>query len=71
MSERNIPLLLNDIVDAIGNILDFTKGYSFEKYTSDLKTRHAVERNFEIMGEAISQIPNSFKEKNPVLNGAL
>ena len=50
MSERDIPSLLQDILDAIGNIKDFTKGITFDMYLGDLKTKHAVERNFSIIG---------------------
>lgn len=49
MSERDIQLLLQDILEAIGNIKDFTKDISFDIYQADLKTKHAVERNFSIM----------------------
>jgi uncharacterized protein with HEPN domain len=52
MSERDIPSLLQDILEAIGNIKDFTRGITFEMYLVDLKTKHAVERNFSIIGEA-------------------
>ena len=65
MSERDITLLLFDIKTAIENILEFTKSYTFEQYKSDLKTRHAVERNFEIIGEAVSQIPEIYKDRHP------
>jgi uncharacterized protein with HEPN domain len=49
MSERDIPLLLQDILDAIGNIKDFTRGITLDIYLGDLKTKHAVERNFSII----------------------
>jgi uncharacterized protein with HEPN domain len=65
MSERDIPLLLEDIQGAITAILDYTRGYNLEKYEADLKTRHAVERNFEIIGEAASRIPQHFKDLHP------
>ncbi len=65
MSERNIPLLLEDIKTAIISILNYTIDYNSEKYLSDLKTRHAVERNFEIIGEATSKLPESFKTLHP------
>ena len=61
MSEREISLLLADIKDSITNILEFTKGTTFEMYQSDLKTKHAVERNFEIIGEAASRVPENYK----------
>lgn len=65
MSEREIPLLLRDIKVAIETIFQFTEGYTFETYESDLKTRQAVERNFEIIGEAASRLPTNYKEAHP------
>ncbi len=64
MSERQLPLLLENIANAIGNILSFTKEISFEMYETDIKTRQAVERNFMIIGEAVTRIPHTFKEKH-------
>jgi uncharacterized protein with HEPN domain len=64
MSDRSILLLLNDIAEAIQNIFDFTNGMSFEEYCSDLKTKHAVEHNFMIIGEAVSRMPAGFKQKH-------
>jgi uncharacterized protein with HEPN domain len=65
MSERVTPLLLDDIQCAINNILEFTKGMTLETYESDLKTRFAVERNFEIIGEAAARISEDFKMSHP------
>ena len=60
MSERASPLLLMDIKSAIEAILQYTDAYNFESYETDLKTRHAVERNFEIIGEAANRLPDNF-----------
>ncbi|SEO06297.1 Uncharacterized conserved protein, contains HEPN domain [bacterium A37T11] len=65
MSERDLSLLLQDIEQAVKSILDYTYGYSFSDYEQDLKTRHAVERNFEIIGEAAARISTDFKNKYP------
>ena len=62
MSERDIPSLLQDILDAIGSIRAFTERMTFEHYQSDLKTRHAVERNFSIIGEAVARIDKPFRD---------
>jgi uncharacterized protein with HEPN domain len=35
MSERDIPSILQDILEAIGNIKDFTRGITFEIYLVD------------------------------------
>ena len=65
MSERVTPLLLDDIQSAINIILEFTKGMTLEMYESDIKTRFAVERNFEIIGEAAARISEDFKMSHP------
>ena len=65
MSDRELSLLLEDIRTAITTILEFFKGFSFEQYESDLKTRYAIERNFEIIGEATSHIPQHYKDQHP------
>lgn len=62
MSERNLSLLLLDIKVSIGKILEYTAGMTFESYDADSKTKDAVERNFEIIGEAASRIPDDFKK---------
>jgi uncharacterized protein with HEPN domain len=35
---------------------------SFESYEADAKTKDAIERNFEIIGEAASRISEDFKK---------
>lgn len=56
MSEKETLLLFQDIQTSISNILEFTKDMTFEVYESDLRTKYAVERNFEIIGEAASRV---------------
>ena len=46
MSERVSNLLLDDIKESLQNIAGFTAGMTLDMYVADLKTRHAVERNF-------------------------
>ena len=65
MSERVSHLLIEDIRNSINNILEFTKGMTLEAYESELKTRFAVERNFEIIGEAASRISENYKLSHP------
>ena len=68
MSERDIPSLLQDILEAIDNIKTFTHEMTFDDYQSDLKTRHAVERNFSIIGEAVARIDKSFRDQHPSID---
>ncbi|MEO5911489.1 MAG: DUF86 domain-containing protein [Pelobium sp.] len=65
MSERETKLLLGDILDSLNKIEIYTSGLSYEEYESDSKTKDAVERNFEIIGEASSRIPDDYKVLNP------
>jgi uncharacterized protein with HEPN domain/predicted nucleotidyltransferase len=47
---------LFDIFDAAESLTAFTAGKTFEDYQRDLMLRSAVERQFEIIGEAIAQL---------------
>ena len=57
MSKRSVKLLLQDILEALGNFLTYTDGISFEKFMNNQKTINAVVRNFEIIGEAANKLP--------------
>ena len=62
MSERQPDFLIEDIIQSITKIFDYTYGLSFEEFTCDSKTIDAVIRNFEIIGEASGRLPEEFKE---------
>lgn len=68
MSERNTSFLLQDNIEAIQNILAFTKGFSYDCYCTDIKTKHAAEHNFMIIGEAVSRIPDAYKLHHNIIN---
>ncbi len=53
---REAGKYLWDIQRAIGLIQDFTDGKTFADYQSDVMMRSAVERQFEIIGEAMTQL---------------
>jgi uncharacterized protein with HEPN domain len=50
------PKLLDDIRDAAAFVRQATEGKSLEIYRTDRLLRQAVERNFEIIGEAVSRL---------------
>ena len=56
--EYDIKVWLYDILNAIVEIESFLNdgARDFDAYKNDLKTRRAVERNIEIIGEALSRI---------------
>jgi uncharacterized protein with HEPN domain len=68
MSKRSVLLLLQDIQEAIQNILDYTQDLSFEDFLDDSKTKDAVVRNFEIIGEASNKLPKDFIAKNKTID---
>jgi uncharacterized protein with HEPN domain len=47
---------LYDIQQAAARVTEFTTGKQFEDYRSNSMLRAAVERQFEIIGEALSQL---------------
>lgn len=64
MSRRSVLLLLQDIQEACQNILNYTKDLSFDDFLDDAKTKDAVVRNFEIIGEAANKLPKDFLDEN-------
>ena len=64
MSKRPIDLLLNDILESIDKVEQYTQGMSFDEFSSDQKSIDAVVRNLEIIGEAANRLPDDFKEKH-------
>ena len=53
---------LVDIVQAAQEIETFVRGMDFKTYQASLLTQRAVERNFEIIGEALGRVRNLDKE---------
>lgn len=65
---KNIKLFLVDILEAIGNIKEYSKNISYEEFAADKKTTDAVVRNLEIIGEAVKNIPDGIKAKHSEVN---
>ena len=54
--------LLLDIRHALDDIGGFTRGLDLEAYSRDEKCRAAVERKFEVMGEACTRLRGRFPD---------
>ncbi len=65
MSQREYGDFVDDIVNACRSLINFVKGITFNDYIGDEKTRYAVERVFQIMGEGVKHLPEELKMENP------
>ena len=61
MSERSNTFLLEDILESIKKIFEYTSAITKDEFLIDYKTQDAVSRNFEIIGEAAGRFTEDFK----------
>lgn len=65
MSKRSRDLLVEDMLEAISKIENYTFGLSSDQFHADAKTADAVVRNLEIIGEAAGRLPKEFHAHFP------
>ena len=65
MSTRDWKLRIEDILEAIGRIQEYTEGFHYQQWQKDQKTIDAVIRNIEIIGEAATHVPSGVQELFP------
>ena len=58
---------LQDIVDMMAKVEQFTTGMTFEEFMGDDKTIFAIVRALEIVGEATKHIPAAIRTRHPDL----
>lgn len=61
--KRNHKLFVKDILDSIEKIEEFLGNMDFKKFIEDDKTKSAVVRKLEIIGEATKNIPKLIRQK--------
>ena len=64
-SERDWRLYAEDILEACGKVRRFVGGMTYEAFVADDRTRDAVLRNIEIIGEAAKNIPDDIAARAP------
>jgi uncharacterized protein with HEPN domain len=62
---RDAAILLVEIQEAGKDILDHTHGMTLNGFLADRKTKQAVIRCLEVMGEAAKGLPPSIREAHP------
>ncbi|MGD9685628.1 MAG: DUF86 domain-containing protein [Desulfobacter sp.] len=65
MCERTDLQFIQDILESTDAALSFVDGYDFARFAEDRKTKSAVIRELEIIGEASSRISSEKKHKYP------
>ena len=65
MSHRAWKFRLEDIVEALDRIFEYTLNLDYDHWLKDQKTIDAVVRNIEIRGEAAANTPDNIKEQFP------
>jgi len=65
MSSRSPLLYIDDILVAAEAIFSYTKEVDFNSFADDRMRYSAVIREFEIIGEAVSKLPDTLKSEYP------
>lgn len=63
--EERDAAYLWDMLEATRDVLEFTRGVSLDEYNSNKMLQRAVERGFQILGEAARRVTESFKGDHP------
>ena len=67
MSRRKDEHLLDDVIESITRIQNYTQGINYQGFREDIKTQDAVMRNIEIIGEAVRNLSSDLKDNNPTV----
>ncbi len=62
---RNVHLRLQDILDSCKLIESYLAGMTKEAFLKDTKTQDAIARQLEIIGEAVKNIPDELRSREP------
>ena len=63
MPERKPSATIKDILDCIDHIQNYTGGLSLDEFSKNYMAVEACLYNIQIIGEAVSHLPETIKEK--------
>jgi len=63
--KKEVLVYLEDILESIAKIEEYTKELEEEEFYSRTEAQDAVLRRLEVIGEAVKNIPQEFRNKYP------
>lgn len=63
--KRDVTLFINDVIENIKDIESFSNKLTKDALLKDKLRQNAIIRSLEIIGEAVKNIPDSFRDKYP------
>jgi len=65
--KKEILVYVEDVLESISKIEEYTKGISGEEFYGNTELQDAVLRRLEIIGEAVKNVPQEFRDKYPAI----
>ncbi len=65
MKKKEPIFFLKDINNSLNKIFHYTENISYDEFMNSDITKDAVERNFEIIGEAVKNLSEDFRNQYP------
>jgi uncharacterized protein with HEPN domain len=65
MRKKSPKIFLEDILESIERIEQYTKGITKDEFLDDYEKQDAIMKRLEVIGEAVKNIPTGVKKKYP------
>lgn len=65
--KKEILVYVEDVLESIAKIEEYTKGSLEEEFYDNTELQDAVLRRLEVIGEAVKNIPQEFRDKYPAI----
>jgi uncharacterized protein with HEPN domain len=64
-AKRDVQLYLDDIVESIDRIADYTRELTEDQFYHNPQVQDAVLRRIAIIGEAVKRLPKTLRDRHP------